>query len=50
MSTVRVLNRKVSDDWLMLGGSKFLMGIEISCFARSFSVFALQGVFPVRIS
>ena len=50
MSTVRALSRKVSEDWLMDGGSRFFIGIDMSCLARSFSVFALHGVFPVSIS
>jgi len=34
----------------MDGGNRFFIGIETNCFAKSFSVFALQGVFPVNIS
>lgn len=41
--------RKFSEEWLIDGGIMFLMGIEISCLAKSFSVLALQGVFPVSI-
>lgn len=50
MSTVSVLSRKFSEEGLMEGGMSFLMGIETNCFASSFSVLALQGVFPVSIS
>lgn len=50
MSTVRVLSRKFSDELLKEGGISFLMGIAVSCLASSFSVLALQGVFPVSIS
>lgn len=50
MSTVRVRSRKFYEDGLMDGGRRFLMGIETSCLAKSFSVFALHGVLPVSIS
>ena len=50
MSTVRALRRKVYDEWLIEGGISFFIGMEMSCLARSFSVLALHGVFPVNIS
>jgi hypothetical protein len=50
MSIVSVLSKKIYEDLLIDGGSNFLIGIDTSCFANYFSVFALQGVFPVSIS
>jgi|JI6StandDraft_1071083.scaffolds.fasta_scaffold357261_2 hypothetical protein len=49
MSTVKVLIKKFSEEGLREGGINFLMGMAVSCLANYFSVFALQGVFPVSI-
>lgn len=50
ISTVKVLIKKFYEEGLIDGGSNFLIGIERSCLPSYFSVFALQGVFPVSIS